>query len=91
MNPYILPCLSLAFLISGALLLLEVIRPFRDLELDGPVALGCWTLGILLPAVALGLRHRLYYFNLAALVLNALALAGTLGLLYVISRTWRLF
>lgn len=91
MNPYILPGLSLAFLISGFLLLFEVIRPFRDLAIDGPIALACWTLGIVLPAAALWLRHRLFHFNLTVLVLNALAMAGTLGLLYLIATSWRLF
>jgi hypothetical protein len=91
MNPWILPGLSLALLVCGGLLFFEVIRPFRDLELDGPIALACWALGIALPATALWLRHPLFGVNVAALVLNAVSLAGIAGLLYIISTTWRLF
>jgi len=91
MNPYILPGLSLALFASGLLLFFEVIRPFRDLELDGPIAMGCWALGVVLPATAMWLRHRPFWLNLAALLLNAIVLAGVSALLYLVATSWRLF
>ncbi len=73
---------SAAFLLSlgGGLLLFEVIRPFRDLAIDGPIALGAWTLGA---ALALGLffiRGRSLLLGSLALAFNLLPLLAVAGI-----------
>lgn len=90
-GPYILSMLSLALFILGVLLFFEVIRPFRDLELDMPIAIGSWSAGIVLAGIALWFRLGHPAINWAALILNALALAALLTLAMILKRSGRLF
>jgi hypothetical protein len=86
-----LPALSLAAFVFGMILLFEVVRPFRDLRIDGPLAVGCWVVGLLAAGSGLWLRKGHVPLTVTALVLNALALTGV-GLLFVLlSRESRLF
>jgi ABC-type uncharacterized transport system permease subunit len=82
---------SLALLVLGLLLVFEVIRPFRDLSIDGPIAMGCWVAGALLAAVALWRRQGARAANIVALALNVLALLTMGGLLLLLATSTRLF
>ncbi|MGZ5538364.1 MAG: hypothetical protein ACXWG0_07540 [Chthoniobacterales bacterium] len=79
----------IAFLLAGVGLLLffEIIRPFRDMSIDGPLALAAWGLGVTLSIVALIARARWVVVNVAGLVVNALLLLGAAALLWAISRS----
>ena len=55
----------------------EVVRLFRDLAIDGPVAMGAWSLGLLLAVVALWLRGGSRALAIIALVSNLLVLLAT--------------
>ena len=72
---------SAAFLLSlgGGLLLLEVIRPFRDLAIDGPIALGAWTLGAALAGSMFCVRGRSLLLGSLALACNLLPLLAVGG------------
>lgn len=79
----------IAILLSclAGLLVFEVIRPFRDLSIDGPVALGAWGVGIVLSIAALLIRRGSRVLPVTALVANVLPLSGALVLLWLLSRT----
>lgn len=84
------PLVSLALFATGLLLILEIIRPSRDLAIDGPTAMVCWGLGILLPALTIR-RRKTTPLNIAALTLNALALIAVATLLFLLRNPIRLF
>lgn len=77
--------MALLLLGCGALLVLEVVRPFRDLAIDGPIAVGCWSAGLLLAVAAIWLRRGSLLLSVAALCLNLLALVGISLVLYSLS------
>lgn len=71
----ILPSLlALVLFALGVLLVVEVIRPFRDLAIDGPIALGCWGAGLALGAIAVWRRLGPRALAWTALICNAGAL-----------------
>lgn len=90
MSPHLFAAASFLLLALGALLAFEVIRPFRDLAIDGPIAMACWGLGVVLPALALWLRQGSFALNVTALVLNVLALLA-MGALLLLAKPTRLF
>lgn len=90
MSPHLFAGASFLLLALGALLAFEVIRPFRDLAIDGPIALACWGIGVLLAALALWLRQGIFALNVTALVLNILALLA-MGALLLLAKPTRLF
>ena len=68
----------------GMMLLFEVIRPFRDMNIDGPIALWLWGLGALVAIVALWRRQGAVVLQALALSCNLLALGAVLVFIY----TW---
>jgi hypothetical protein len=90
MSQHLFAGFSFLLLVFGALLAFEVIRPFRDLAIDGPIALACWGIGVLLAALALWLRQGIFALNVTALVLNILALLA-MGALLLLAKPTRLF
>lgn len=90
MGPHLFAAASFLLLALGALLAFEVIRPFRDLAIDGPIAMGCWVLGAALAAVALWFRQGVFALNVTALVLNVFALLA-MGALLLLAKPTRLF
>jgi hypothetical protein len=90
MSQHLFAAASFLLLALGALLAFEVIRPFRDLASDGPIAIGCWGLGVLLAAAGLWFRQGVFALNVAALVLNVLALLA-MGALLLLAKPRRLF
>jgi hypothetical protein len=77
---------------TGLLLVFEVVRPFRDLSSDGPLALIAWGAGAACGVGGFFLRERSVGLSLAALLLNVLPMGAMLALLWVMSRSsfvWR--
>ena len=91
MSSSLLPGLSLLLFACGVLMFFEVVRPFRDPDIDMPIAVGCWVLGLVLAAAGLWLRHGMFALNITALVFNALALLAVGVLFWLLSRSWRMF
>lgn len=58
---------SLGLSATGILLILEVIRPFHDLALDGPLALTLWGIGAVLSLTSFFLRRRSIIFSIIGL------------------------
>lgn len=75
---------ALALTAFGVLLFLEVIRPFRDMNRDGPLAMICWGIGFLVSLVALYKGSRFRVLSWVGLVLNAMALIAVSVLLLLL-------
>jgi hypothetical protein len=65
---------SLLSLGLGALLFFEIIRPFRDGNIDMPLAIGAASAGALLGLIGVVRRRGAVWLNILALILNVLAL-----------------
>ena len=70
---------ALALAVLGILLFVEVIRPFRDLSIDGPLALFSWGSGAGLALVTLWLRGRSVILSAVSLSLNLVLSNGCSG------------
>jgi hypothetical protein len=81
-----LPVVLLAF---GLLLFFEVLRPFRDLNIDLPIALGGWALGLVIALISIWKRAGNLWLNIATASCNFLAFLG-LSLLVSASHITRL-
>jgi ABC-type uncharacterized transport system permease subunit len=81
MMPLLPAITGTALFVLGLLLFLEMLRPFRDLRKDGPLALAAFALGALTAGTALVLGCGPALLAAVALGLNALALAAALLLL----------
>jgi hypothetical protein len=86
----LLSVISLLLLAIALLLVFEVVRPFRNLAIDGPVAVGCMSAGLLLAVAAIWLRRGIRAIAVIALALNAIALVGVCAVIYSLSHM-RLF
>lgn len=67
---------SLALSVAGILLILEIVRPFHDLAVDGPLALTLWGLGAMLSFGSFFLRGRSIVFSAIGLTVNLVPLLG---------------
>ena len=79
--------LALALNCFGLLLVFEVIRPFRDLSKDGPLAMVCWGAGVVLSLVALLKGSRYRVVSWIGLIVNALALIAMSALLWLLGHS----
>ena len=68
--------MAIALFAFGLLLFFEVIRPFRDLNVDLPIALAGWALGVIVALLAVWKRAGSLWINIAAATCNFLAFAG---------------
>ena len=82
----LLPVVLFAF---GLLLFFEVLRPFCDLNIDLPIALAGWALGLVVALIAIWKRAGNLWLNLGAASCNLLAFVG-LSLLVNAARITRL-
>jgi hypothetical protein len=78
---------ALALNAFGLLLVFEVIRPFRDLSEDGPLAMICWGAGVVLSLVALFKGSRSRVLSWTGLIVNALALIAMSALLWLLGHS----
>jgi hypothetical protein len=82
---------SAASFVLGALLILEVLRPFRDLKIDGPIALLFWIIGIVCAALSLWLKKDHVVLHWTLILLNGSAVILTLLALFLIGSSKKLF
>ncbi len=78
--------------IAGGLLICEVIRPFHDLSIDGPIALSCWGIGATLGIACFFLKGRSLVFSSLSLAVNVVPLLGALVMWWLLSQSsfaWR--
>ena len=68
---------------TGLLLVFEVIRPFRDLSADGPLALVSWGVGATLAASCFFRKRPAIAVGVLALLANVIPLLGALALWWV--------
>ncbi|MGI8891554.1 MAG: hypothetical protein ACR2G0_12345 [Chthoniobacterales bacterium] len=85
--PNSLGIVALLLCALGVLLFLELIRPFRDLSIDGPIALGAWSVGAVLGIACFFCRGRSLALSVVSLLANVLPLLGALVLLWMLSRS----
>jgi hypothetical protein len=78
---------ALALAVLGILLFVEVIRPFHNLSIDGPLALLSWGSGAGLALVTLWLRGRSVIFSAVSLSLNLVLLVTALVILWLVSHS----
>ena len=72
---------SILLTAMGALLFFEIIRPFRDMKLDGPLAMSSLIAAAAVSGWALYQKKGNKGLNIAILAINAVALGGLLLLL----------
>ena len=85
--PNLLGIVALLLCGLGALIFFEVIRPFRDMSIDGPIALSVWGVGAALGVSCFFLKGRSLTLSVISVVANILPLLAALALLWVMSHS----
>jgi hypothetical protein len=85
--PNALAILALLLCVFGTLVFTEVIRPFRDMSIDGPLAVASWGVGAAIGIACFFLKGRSIALTAISVVVNVVPLLGTLGLLWALSHT----
>lgn len=85
--PTKLGIVALLLCLVGVLIFSEVIRPFREMSIDGPIALTCWGGGATLGVACLFLKGRSTALSVMSIVANMLPLLAALALLWAISHS----
>ncbi len=81
-------CLAALLLCAlGVLIFLEVLRPDRDMAIDGPSALVAWATGTALGVSCLFLKGRSRALSIVSLLANLLPLLAALVLIWAMSRS----
>jgi CHASE2 domain-containing sensor protein len=81
---------ALAFLVFGSLVFFEFIRPFRNGEIDNPLAVTAAVVSVILSSAALSFRKGAAWLNAIVLVLGLTALAAVALIIQALSHM-RLF
>lgn len=78
-----------AFFLSalGVLLFFEVIRPFRDMSIDGPLALTSWGIGAVVGLGCFFLKGRSIALTVISILANVIPLLASLALLWALSHS----
>ncbi len=85
--PHLLGVISLLLCGLGVLIFCEMVRPFRDMAKDGPIALGAWSVGLALGTGCFFLRGRSAVLSAISVAANLLPLVGALVLLWVLGHS----
>ncbi len=85
--PNCLGIVALLLCTLGALIFCEVIRPFREMSIDGPIALSSWGLGAALGISCFFLKGRSLTLSVISVAANILLLLAALALFWVISHS----
>lgn len=91
MVPYLLPLAAILLGAVGVLIATEVLRPFRDLKVDGPIAFALWIVGCGLAITGLATGTGRTWACITALAANGLCLLAVGALLLILGRNRRLF
>lgn len=83
---YFLSSISILCFLLGVLLFFEVLRPFSDLKIDGPLALSCCVMGALISGCLLWFNLGNISINIICLILNLVVIAGICTMLYMASK-----
>ncbi len=86
-TPHLLGTIALLLGGFGVLIFMEVIRPFRDMSIDGPIALGSWGTGLALGITCFFLKGRSLTLTIISVAANLLLLLAALALLWAISNS----
>ncbi len=78
---------SFACAAIGLLLIFEIIRPFRDLEKDGPLALICWSVGTIVALSCFFRRERSLAIAIIALLANLVPIVVLSAVLWLLSHS----
>jgi hypothetical protein len=78
---------AVALALLGVLLFLEVIRPFHNLSIDGPLALLFWGIGAALSLATLWLSGRSFILSAASLSVNVMLLLAALLFLWLVGHS----
>ena len=78
---------AVALALLGVLLFLEVLRPFHNLSIDGPLALLSWGTGAALSLATLWLRVKSFILSAASLSVNVILLLAGLLVLWLIGHS----
>jgi hypothetical protein len=82
-----LTILSFVCAIMGLLLIFEVIRPFRDMSKDGPLAMVLWGVGATVAIIGFFVRPRAITLGVAALLANLIPLCGVGAMLVLLGHS----
>ena len=79
------------FFVVGALLMFEIFRPFHDLRIDGPIAMVCWILGVIVAGFGMWFYRSHMGWHAIALGLNLLGSIAILALFVLLGGNKKLF
>jgi hypothetical protein len=85
--PNLLGAVALLLCAVGVLIFVEVIRPFRDMAIDGPIALSLWGIGAALAVSCLFLKGRSITLSIISLLANVVLLLAALALIWALSHS----
>lgn len=85
--PNLLGIIALLLSTVGLLIFFEVLRPFRDMSIDGPIALVSWGIGAAIGVACLFLKRRSLTLSIVSMVANLIPLLAALVLLWALSRS----
>jgi hypothetical protein len=83
--PNLLAIFALLLCTLGVLIFSEVIRPFRDMSIDGPIALGSWGVGAAIAISCLFFKGRSLTLGVISVMANILPLLAALILFWMLS------
>ena len=87
MNSKGLTIVSFVCAAMGLLFLFEVIRPFRDMSKDGPLAMILWGVGVTAAIMGFFVRPRAIALSVAALLANLIPLCGVAVILVLLGHS----
>lgn len=87
MSPKRLTIVSFVCALMGLLLIFEVIRPFRDMSKDGPLAMILWGVGATVAIFGFFRRPRAIALAIAALLANLIPLCGVAAVLVLLGHS----
>lgn len=82
--PNLLGIFALLLCALGVLIFFEVIRPFRDMSIDGPIALGSWGIGAAFGISCFFLKGRSLTLSIVSVAANVLLLLAALALFWAL-------
>ncbi|MGI8955306.1 MAG: hypothetical protein ACR2II_00095 [Chthoniobacterales bacterium] len=85
--PNFLGIAALLLCALGALIFCEVLRPFRDMSIDGPIALASWGLGAALGISGFFLKGRSLTLSVIGAASNILPLIAALVLFWLLAHS----
>jgi hypothetical protein len=86
-TPNVLGIVALVLCALGVLIFFEVVRPFRDNAIDGPIAFSSWAVGAALGISCFFLKGRSMALNIISVAANIIPLVAGWLLLRAIAHS----